>query len=76
MIKADEIKVKIGTFGSDSQDLSLEKNCTVGKALEKAGIPFGSTEKVMVNGERATANDILEDGDIVNIFSPKEAGRE
>lgn len=75
MIKADEtISVRIGRFGSDSSTHSLPKDCTVEDALEEAGIPFSSTEKVMVNGERASSNDILENGDVVNIFSPKEAG--
>lgn len=74
MRKSDEITVKIGRFGSTAQSVTLQKDCTVEEALEAADISFSSTEKVMVNGERASANDILEDGDIVNVFSPKEAG--
>ncbi len=77
MIKADEtMTIKIGRFGSGSADVTLPKDSTVEEALEEAGITFSSTEKVMVNGERASANDILENGDVVNIFSPKEAGSE
>lgn len=74
MIKK-EITVQIGRFGSGSQTVELPKDCTVEDALAEAGITFSKTEKVMVNGERASGNDILEDGDVVNVFSPKEAGQ-
>lgn len=73
MIKQD-INVTIGRFGSESQNVSIPANSTVGDALSEVGMSFTSAEKVVVNGERASSNDILEDGDIVNVFTPKEAG--
>jgi hypothetical protein len=42
--------------------------------LDEAGIELSGNEKVWVNGERANLADILEDGDVVNIVSSKEAG--
>lgn len=75
MRKADETMViTIGRFGSSSEKITVPKDSTVEESLDEAGITYSSTEKVMVNGERASANDVLEDGDVVNIFSPKEAG--
>jgi sulfur carrier protein ThiS len=68
------ITVRIGRFGHEPETVELEADCTVEDALEAAEISFSSAEKVVVNGERATARDILEDGDIVNVYSPKEAG--
>ena len=70
----DGITVKIGRFGSDTSTVNLDKDTTVGDALEEAGISVGSNEKIWVNGDKATLRDILEDGDVVNVVSPKEAG--
>ncbi len=72
--KGDDITVKIGRFGSDTSTVSIPENTSVGDALEEAGISVGSNEKIWVNGEKATSRDILEDGDVVNVVSPKEAG--
>ncbi len=76
MIKANgnDITVKIGRFGSEAQSVNLPKDSTIQAALSEAGIRLGEEEKVWVNGERATSRDILEDGDVVNVVSPKEAG--
>lgn len=74
MIRSDKIIVRIGRFGSDSSSVELEKDTTVADALEEAGISLGGEEKIWVNGEKATGRDILENGDVVNVVSPKEAG--
>lgn len=70
----DTIKISIGKFGSDPKEVTIPADSTVEDALEAAGISLSSTEKVWVNGERANANDILDDNDTVNIVTPKEAG--
>lgn len=69
-----KIFIKIGRFGSETMSLELNKDATIQEALEEAGISLGGTDKVWVNGERANQRDILEDGDTVNIVTPKEAG--
>ena len=74
MRKAGGITVTVGSFGSDPTEISIDKDTSIREALEEAGISTGSAEKIYVNGERATLRDILEDGDVVNVVSSKEAG--
>lgn len=71
-----KIFVKIGRFGSDTMSLELPKDATIKDALDEAGIELSAIDKVWVNGERANQRDILEDGDTVNIVTPKEAGND
>jgi len=68
------ISITIGRFGSDPEQYDLAKDSTVKEALEEAGISLESAEKVWVNGDRANSRDILEEGDVINVVTPKEAG--
>jgi sulfur carrier protein ThiS len=68
------IEVQIGRFGHDLQTVRIPENSTVADALTKAGIRTSSTENIWVDSERANLNDILEDGDTLQIVSPKQAG--
>lgn len=70
----DVIKVTIGRFGSEPQEVSVQKDSTIRAALEEIGISLGSDDKVWVNGQRAGLRDILDEGDIVNVVTPKQAG--
>ncbi|MFA5397927.1 MAG: hypothetical protein WC346_18090 [Methanogenium sp.] len=74
MKKVDRIKIVIGRFGSDPEKLEISKGATVEEALEEAGITLNSTEKIWVNGEKATRKDILENDDNLLLVSPKQAG--
>lgn len=69
-----EISVAVSRFGQDTVMLKLAKGTKVGDALEKEGIELESNEKIFVAGEEATRNDILEDGDVLSIVTPKQAG--
>lgn len=73
MKKSAKITVKIGAFGTDPEEYELPKDASVGDALVEAGMD-DRTKKVYVNGETANRQDILEDGDVLNVVSPKEAG--
>ena len=74
MKKVNRISVVIARFGSDPEKLEVPKDSTVDDVLEEAGVNLGSSEKVWVNGEKATRKDLVEDGDNVLIVSPKQAG--
>lgn len=74
MKKIGRINVVIARFGSDPEKLEIPGGATVENAFTEAGITPSSTEKVWVNGEKATRKDILEDGDNILLVSPKEAG--
>lgn len=68
------IKVTIGRFGSDPQEVIIEKDSTIRAALDEVGIEISDSDKVWVNGVRAGLRDILDEGDIVNVVTPKQAG--
>lgn len=74
MKKQHRIKVIIGRFGREPEEVEIAENSTVNEALKDAGIKLNDSEKIWVNSERAAGNDIIENGDIINIVSPKEAG--
>lgn len=74
MKKVNRISVVIARFGSDPEKLEVPKDSTVDDVLTEAGVNLSSSEKVWINGEKATRKDLVEDGDNVLIVSPKQAG--
>ena len=72
--QGETIKVTIGRFGSTPQDFTVAKNTTVESALQTADIPY-TEGNIFVNGEPATKENLLDDGDIINIVTSKEGGR-
>lgn len=72
--EGNTIKVTIGRFGSEPQEVEIEKDSTVRAGLEEVGITVEGSDKVWVNGVRASLRDVLETGDIVNVVTPKQAG--
>lgn len=74
MKKTARIKIIIARFGYDPEKLEVSANTTVEEALKETSIILTNSEKVWVNGDKATLKDILEEGDNVLIVSPKEAG--
>lgn len=68
------ITVRVGRFGERPRDYTLSTGATVAQALEAAGIALAG-ETVVVNGEKdINMEDILEDGDVLNLVTSKEAG--
>jgi len=65
----------MGRFGQVPQRVEIASPATVSAVLTKLGIEISKSEKVWVNGERATARTRVEMNDIVAVVSPKEAGR-
>lgn len=70
----NSMKVTIGRFGSEPQEVFIERDSTIRAALTEVGIEITDSDKVWVNGQRATLRDILEENDIVNVVTPKQAG--
>lgn len=73
-VVSDGISVKIGRLGSGTLEFRLPQDTTIGEALSQANIFVEGQEKIMVNGEEATKDDILDSGDIVSLITPKHAG--
>lgn len=65
------MQVFISRFGHDEIELELAEGTTVEIALSRAGISLG-TAQAFVSGVRATPQSILEDGDVVNVVTPKQ----
>ena len=74
MKKAKRITVVLMRFGSDPEKIDVPVGASVADVLEEANMTLNSNERVWVDGERATRQDVVEEGDNIAIVSPKEAG--
>lgn len=68
------ITVYIARFGHDEVVLNLEEGTTVSSALVRSGIELTGREEAFVSGVKAQPGSILEDGDVLSIVTPKQAG--
>lgn len=69
-----DIIVTVSKFGDDPQNVKVPAGATVADVLEAAGIETSGREQTFVEGEQAEAGDVLENGDILSIVTPKQAG--
>jgi hypothetical protein len=65
----DTISVEIQRLWESTITLDLPEDTTVGEALEKANLPRDTEARV--GWELATANDLLDDGDIIVVATKK-----
>lgn len=70
---ANVIAVSVVSFGNDPITFTLPLGSTVAQALTHADI-VRSGQEIFVSGEVAEDADILENGDIVSVVTPKQAG--
>lgn len=68
-----DIAVTVTRMGSDPVTVRLAKGATVTDALTAAGVTARGLE-YFVDGQRANANDVLEDLDVLALVTPKQAG--
>lgn len=68
------IKVKLTGYGRESVELVFDKEPTLSEALAEAGWTLASGENAFVNGDAADQEDILENGDTVQVVGKKEGG--
>ncbi len=68
------ISITVGRFGSEPQEVSVARDSTIRDALAEVGITPEADSKIYVNGQRASLRDLLDEGDIVNVVVPKQAG--
>lgn len=72
--EGDVIAVAVSRLGSDPVPVKLAKGGTVAAALKLAGIATTGKTEYFVDGVRADLEDILDDGDVLSIVTPKQAG--
>lgn len=70
----NQISVEINRFNMEPMEVYVDEDATVGAALSKAGIDVSASETIWVNGEKATTNDLLDDGDTIQLVGKKEGG--
>ena len=70
---SDVIAVSVVSFGNDPIAVALPTGSTVADALAKADI-VRSGQEIFVSGESADDADVLENGDVLSIVTPKQAG--
>ena len=68
------LKVYISRFGHDEIMLNVVEGTSVREVFAQAGIEPNGREEAYVDGVRATMNSIVEDGDVISIVTPKQAG--
>jgi Na+-translocating ferredoxin:NAD+ oxidoreductase RnfC subunit len=66
--------VTVSKFGDDPLNVTVPVGASVADVLEAAGIETSGREQTFVEGEAAEGGDILENGDILSIVTPKQAG--
>ena len=67
------IAVSVVSFGNDPVAVAVPVGSTVAQVLAQANITRGSQE-IFVSGETANDADIVENGDVLSIVTPKQAG--
>ena len=68
------LTVYISRFGHDEIELEVAEGTTVADVFARAGIALSGREQAFVSGVQATMRSIVEDGDVINIVTPKQAG--
>ena len=70
----DNMVVTIARFGHAPQNVTVPNGSTVNTVLTTAGISLEGREELFVEGVNAEGADVLENGDILSIVTPKQAG--
>lgn len=70
--QGDTIGVTLGRFGQNPMDLRVPTGSTVREALNLAGV--NGDGNVFVGGNPARDENILDEGDIINVVTSKQGG--
>lgn len=73
--KVNHITVKVARTGQSVKEVALNGDRTVEDALTAADVEFSARDRVRVNGETASLDDVLEQDDIVTVSGKIKGGR-
>lgn len=73
-VEGETIAVAVSRLGSDVVPVTLPIGATVRDALDKADVSSSTRTEYFVSGVRADMDDVLEDGDVLALVTPKQAG--
>ena len=68
------IQVKVSRFGMATQEVTVPVDSTVAEVLAKVNITISSTEKVYVESKEATMDNMVDNGDYLQIVGKSEGG--
>ncbi len=68
------LTVYISRFGHDEIELEVPQGTTVREVFTRAGFTPEGREQAYVSGVLATLTSVVEDNDVINIVTPKQAG--
>jgi len=54
--------------GQRTTEVELGRPCTAGRLLEELGLPVEALDMLVVNGNRATADTLVREGDLLEAF--------
>lgn len=72
--QGDTMIITVARFGHAPQNVTVPTGSTVATVLSTADITLEGREELFVEGVNAESNDILENGDILSVVTPKQAG--
>jgi len=68
------ITIYIARFGHDEIEMRVDEGTTVAQVFAQSGIDLTGREQSYVDGVPALPGSIVENGDVVSIVTPKQAG--
>ena len=69
-----DMEIGITRMGSDPQTVIVPEKSTLEEVLDAAEITLSASETAWVSGDKANMNDIIEDGDTIQLVGKKEGG--
>jgi len=71
---SNTIVVTVARFGNAPQNVTVPTGSTVDTILATVGLHLEGREELFVEGVNAEGDDVLENGDILSVVTPKQAG--
>jgi len=69
------MKVRVAELGGKFQEVDIGADATVEDALKSANVDYSRSKELRINSEKAALEDILEEGDVVQLIPNVEGGR-
>ena len=71
-----KVTIKIGRFNEPTEEVEVSKKSTIKDVVDELDMEISSSESLWVNGEKANDDDVVEDGDYIQVVGKKEGGGE
>ena len=68
------VNVMVSRFGHDPIAVAIAEGSTIGAVLDKAGLSLEGSQQLFCAGAEVRSSDVVDDGDVISIVTPKAAG--